>query len=136
MGTPNVTVARPEVVLLTEYNGFIFKSVNLNRRNVYIRDGGICQYCGCKPNIYKEMNIDHVIPSARGGKTTWKNVALSCIDCNQKKGCRTPEEAGMKLRRKPFVPRWYHMHSKQMSETLKNWESLFGEIYWNVELKD
>ena len=134
IGGSQVKIAAPEVVRLTEYNGFIFKNVKLCRRNVYIRDGGKCQYCGEKKG-YNELNVDHVIPQGQGGKTKWNNIVLSCIPCNQDKGCRTPDEAGLTLIRKPFTPRWYHM-DRDLSKTLKNWESLFGEIYWDIELEE
>jgi len=133
MGTSSLTVAAPEVVILKDYNGYVFKKVKLCRRNIWIRDGGKCQYCGAEKD-YTELNIDHIIPQGKGGKTVWKNLVLSCFTCNQDKGCRTPDEAGMKLMRKPFTPHWYHM-DKNLSKTLKNWSQLFGEIYWEVELK-
>jgi len=134
IGGTNFKVAAPEVVILNDYNGYVFRKVKLNRRNIYIRDGGTCQYCGSKKD-YKELNIDHVVPQGRGGKTKWKNVVLSCFSCNQDKGCRTPEEAGMKLIRNPFVPRWYHM-DRNLAKTLKNWTELFSEVYWSVELEE
>jgi len=134
IGGSGFKIAAPEVVRLVDYNGFVFKKVKLCRRNVYIRDGGRCQYCGAE-KAYNELNIDHVIPGGRGGKTKWTNIVLSCISCNQEKGCQTPEEAGMKLIRKPFIPRWYHMN-RDLSKTLKNWSQLFGEIYWDIELKE
>ena len=130
----NFVIAKPEVIILNDYNGYIFKNVKLNRRNVYTRDHGTCQYCGKKEEDYTKLNIDHIIPQGQGGKTTWKNIALSCFSCNQEKGCRTPEEANMKLLRNPFTPRWYHM-DKKLSKTLKNWEQLFTDMYWNVELE-
>ena len=48
-----------------------------------------------------------MIPRSRGGKTTWENIVTACGDpCNSTKANRTPEEAGMKLLRKPVKPRY------------------------------
>ena len=52
----------------------------------------------------RELNYDHVIPRTRGGRTVWENIVSSCYPCNDRKGGRTPEEAGMRLRKKPFKP--------------------------------
>ena len=53
----------------------------------------------------RELNYDHVVPRVRGGKTEWENIVTSCYGCNDRKGSRTPEEAGMKLLRKPIKPK-------------------------------
>ena len=62
-----------------------------------------CQYCGERKPL-RQLNYDHVIPRVRGGTTCWENIVTSCYACNDRKGSRTPEEAGMKLLRKPFKP--------------------------------
>jgi 5-methylcytosine-specific restriction endonuclease McrA len=77
--------------------------VRFSRINVYTRDGFRCQYC-CEKKAMRELNYDHVIARVRGGKTVWENIVTSCYACNDRKGSRTPEEAGMTLRRKPFKP--------------------------------
>ena len=53
----------------------------------------------------KKLNFDHVIPRSRGGKTVWENIVASCIPCNSMKANRTPEQAGMKLRKQPYRPK-------------------------------
>jgi hypothetical protein len=70
------------------------------RMAILRRDDFICQYCGEYGNT-----IDHVFPESRGGENTWWNLATACVDCNGKKADRTPEEAGMKLFREPFIPK-------------------------------
>lgn len=72
----------------------------LSRRGVFVRDEGACQYCGRSAE-----NVDHVVPRSRGGPHEWENVVASCRRCNSRKMDRTPEEAGMRLRREPFAPR-------------------------------
>lgn len=97
---------RPLVIRLTYYvripRRFGFP---LSRRTVLARDFYTCQYCGAQPGKH-ELTLDHVVPRSRGGETTWENVVTACRRCNQKKGNRTPEEAGMTLRRKPREPRY------------------------------
>ncbi|MBI4216850.1 MAG: HNH endonuclease [Chloroflexi bacterium] len=74
----------------------------LTRREVFIRDRYICQYCGRET---RELTLDHVIPRYRGGRHEWENVVSACKPCNQRKGNRTPSEVGLRLRRPPIRPR-------------------------------
>ena len=76
----------------------------LNRKNLWIRDSCICQYCAKQVGL-KQFEIEHVVPKSRGGRTVWENVVVSCSRCNNKKGAMTPKEANMKLLRKPINPR-------------------------------
>lgn len=79
------------------------KVVRFSRENLYLRDGGKCQYCGLKVKR-SEMTYDHVTPRSQGGQTTWTNLATCCVKCNQHKGGRTPEKAGMRLLSVPQKP--------------------------------
>ena len=64
-------------------------------RGILERDKHICQYCG--PDGHKATTIDHVLPKSRGGGSNPGNLVAACFKCNQKKGDRTPDEAGMPL---------------------------------------
>jgi 5-methylcytosine-specific restriction endonuclease McrA len=66
------------------------------RGKVIARDGLKCRYCG-KTVRRERVQIDHVIPVALGGPGTVDNLVVSCPQCNQKKGSKTPEQAGMVL---------------------------------------
>ncbi len=101
--SPSLTLRTPAVVRLTQASSSRKNKVRFSRTNVFTRDGFRCQYCGEKRSP-GDLNYDHVVPRQRGGKTTWENIVTSCYGCNDKKGSRTPEEACMKLRRKPFRP--------------------------------
>lgn len=79
--------------------------IRFSRANLYERDEYRCQYC-YKRFPERELTLDHVLPVVRGGKKTWENIVSACIRCNQKKGDRTPEEAGLKMLRRPQMPRW------------------------------
>lgn len=72
----------------------------LSRRAVFARDDHRCQYCGGVAD-----SIDHIVPKSRGGLHVWENVAAACRRCNLDKRDRTPDEAGMKLAKRPHTPR-------------------------------
>lgn len=74
----------------------------LSRREVFMRDGFRCQYCGVKD---RELTLDHVVPRSQGGPHTWDNIVSACKPCNHGKAGRTPREAGMKLINAPREPR-------------------------------
>jgi 5-methylcytosine-specific restriction endonuclease McrA len=85
--------------------------VRFNKRNIMARDGYACQYCGTSG---VPLTIDHVVPRSRrtleypeGGPTAWDNCVAACFPCNTRKGSRTPEEAGLRLRSVPARPRWF-----------------------------
>jgi 5-methylcytosine-specific restriction endonuclease McrA len=95
----------PRVIRLYRYDRVPRKSLRFNRRNLFARDDHRCQYCGnSKP--MNQLSFDHVVPRSRGGETNWENVVAACVDCNTKKGGRTPKEARMKLIRKPSRPKY------------------------------
>ena len=87
-----------------------YKGVVLSRDNVFKRDGFKCQYCGTE----KELTLDHLIPKAKGGKTSWNNLVTACKSCNAKKGNYSLEEAGLELNLRPFRPS-YIMYLKDLS---------------------
>jgi 5-methylcytosine-specific restriction endonuclease McrA len=94
----------PKIIILCRYDKVPKKRPKITRKGIWIRDQGICQYTGKKINP-NEGNIDHVIPKSRGGATDWTNCVLAHKKVNAKKADRTPEEAGLKLIRQPYVPK-------------------------------
>lgn len=105
VGTPSRRIRAPWVIVLMAFEHRRGMEVRFSRQNVFLRDENTCQYCG-KTLPRSQLNLDHVIPRSQGGETTWENVVCSCIACNLKKGGRTPEQAGMRLLRRPFRPSW------------------------------
>lgn len=67
---------------------------------IYRRDNHTCQYCGST----RSLTIDHLVPRCRGGQDTWENLLLACSKCNTLKSHKTPEQAGLRLLRKPRPP--------------------------------
>lgn len=100
------TWRKPAVIRLKKFVRVAFEKVayvSYTKQNVHRRDNYTCQYCGVKDKRVK-LTIDHVLPECRGGRTTWQNTVTACEPCNADKDNRTPEEAGMKLLRKPDRP--------------------------------
>lgn len=77
--------------------------VHWTRRNVHVRDKFTCQYCGVKI-LSKKVTVDHIMPRSRGGKNSFENTVCCCFKCNNKKGDRTPNEAGMSFFKRGFRP--------------------------------
>lgn len=122
----------PEVVLLTKYDKMRSFRRAFSRKELYSRDNYQCQYCGVRPGS-PELTIDHVLPRSRGGLTTWENCALACVECNSKKADRTPQEAGMKLRRELFKPS-FSLLRRGPRKIPKSWTHFISDVYWNVEM--
>ena len=101
----SISIRLPAVLRLRQYVKIRhnYNRVRFTRANLYARDGYRCQYCGLKPDL-SELTYDHVVPVAREGLKTWENIVTCCIDCNRKKGNRSPAEAGLDLRRQPKAP--------------------------------
>jgi 5-methylcytosine-specific restriction endonuclease McrA len=99
--TPIRAVARPAVIRLTRYVGRPAARPRLSRRAIHRRDAYTCQYCGAGTT---RPTLDHVLPRRLGGGASWTNLVTACRDCNERKGGRTPEQAGMPLRRQPLAP--------------------------------
>jgi hypothetical protein len=108
--TVNDTYSMPAVIKLNRYVNVPYKGVVLSRDNVFKRDGFKCQYCGTE----KELTLDHLVPKAKGGKTSWNNLVTACKTCNTKKGNYSLEEAGLQLSLRPFRPS-YIMYLKDLS---------------------
>ena len=103
--TVRIRIRVPKVLLLGSYDQLPVQEVKFTRENLFERDNYRCQYCGDTFHP-SQLNMDHVIPRDRGGRTSWENIVTSCIKCNSRKANRLPHEAGMHLIKKPERPRW------------------------------
>lgn len=124
----NFEIQVPRVVRLLRYERVPRNSVKFNRRNIFLRDEYVCQYCGRRYSAHR-LSLDHVLPKSRGGPTTWDNIVCCCLDCNVRKGGRTPHEAGMKLIRAPRKPArnpilFQHLRSRKYA----SWKTFFGDV--------
>ena len=151
----------PAVVALKEYWNRK-QTIRLSRSNVLARDRYECQYCGAtpktasgKPDI-ERLTLDHVIPraQAKNGRVTlpwsgesvpvssWRNLSCACQDCNFRKADRTPDQAGMTLKRRPFTPSatdaiWMVLSKHHIPEEWKDYlpEGSPWREYWDAELE-
>lgn len=143
-GWGNVLYRVPEVIMLTTYDKLPAQRLHFSRRTIYRRDNFVCQYCGDK--VGNEGTIDHVLPRAQGGETTWENCVLACVSCNSQKADRTPEQAvrtkkhlvwkgnsPMKLLSVPRKPKFALLKGDR-GFMPKSWKHFISEAYWNVEL--
>jgi 5-methylcytosine-specific restriction endonuclease McrA len=126
------TIKLPSVVRLLKMVNRNKSPVKFSRQNIYARDRYKCQYCGGRFPT-EELTYDHVVPRGRGGKTEWKNIVTCCMECNRKKGGRTPREASMRLIRKPTRPTWVPAVRITIGfrEVPQSWRDY---LYWHIEL--
>ena len=133
--TVNSEIRVPRIIRLLMYDRVPRHSVKFNRRNLFARDRNQCQYCG---HFFatSDLSLDHVMPRSRGGKTTWENIVCACIDCNIRKGGRTPREANMHLIREPVKPKRSPLLGvKLRNPKYRSWKSFVEDAYWSVDLK-
>ncbi len=129
--SPSTEFRLPSVVVLREY----VKPGRLaafTRFNLFLRDEFTCQYCGSKG----DLTFDHVVPRAKGGRTTWENVVASCGPCNLHKGSKSLAHAGMRLKRQPARPT-----ASQLQNTGRKFppnflhDSWMDFLYWDAPLE-
>ena len=123
----------PEVVTLAEFDRLPSAAVTFSRRNVFKRDRFTCQYCNKQPGS-DELTIDHVVPRALGGESTWTNCVMACWECNTHKADRSPKQAKMRLGKEPVRPTWKPLYSEHASR-MESWSKFISEAYWNAELR-
>lgn len=136
IGTPAFRVRIPRVVLLLHFDRLPRHDIRFTRKNIFFRDRNRCQYCGGK-FATSDLNLDHVVPLSRGGKSMWQNVVCCCVRCNSRKGGLLPHEAGMQLVKSPVKPRWHPFVKISFSHSrYESWKNFLDVAYWNTELID
>lgn len=100
----NMSIRAPRVIIQPNFAKMPVVKPRPTKDAIRKRDGGIDQYTG-KEVSWKDGNIDHIIPRAQGGKNTFENMVWTHKDINTKKADRTPDQAGLKLIRKPVAPK-------------------------------
>jgi 5-methylcytosine-specific restriction endonuclease McrA len=135
--SPSVALRLPAVVRLIRRIARGKRRVRFSRQNIYLRDGGKCQYCRHKVSL-AECTFDHVVPRVKGGRTCWSNVVLACATCNRKKGAKTPAQAGLRLKKEPKMPTHipyvvFKLH--QLGEVPTQWRDHLASLeYWTSSL--
>jgi len=147
ISSPSIKIRIPRVIVLVFYDRLPKRDVAFSRKNIFERDDYSCQYCGAKPPRGRKealkwmektsLNLDHVVPRSRGGKTTWENLVACCFKCNSKKRNHTLEELGWKLKKTPGKPNWHPVLKIPLKSVRhKEWVSFLDVAYWNVELEN
>src|SRR6185295_17542469 len=133
--TISAEIQVPRVIRLVDYDRLPKQTVKFNRRNIFARDNNQCQYCG-KKFPTSELSLDHVQPRSQGGGSTWENIVCACVECNVRKGGRTPRQANMTLVRKPEKPKRSPLLNLKLSHRkYHSWKTFLDSAYWSVELK-
>jgi hypothetical protein len=109
----SLVIKVPAVAVIRRKLGPVKTGVKFSKINVCLRDDFTCQYCGTELPM-SQLNYDHVVPRSKGGLTDWLNIVMSCYPCNDKKGGRTPAEAGMKLLTVPMKPKVLPMNEMRV----------------------
>ena len=92
----------PAVMRLIKLIRTIYRTgVAFCKKNVLIRDGFRCAYCG---SAKFRLTTDHIIPKSKGGKSTFENCVAACKPCNTKKGDQLPSRINMFLKVQPRQP--------------------------------
>jgi len=106
-GDPLREIRIPATLRLRKYVHKKWKAPRFRKKVLFNRDNWQCQYCSVKLG-WHNITIDHVMPSSRGGGTTWLNCVTACKPCNKRKANKTPDEAKMPLHKKPANPTTLH----------------------------
>ncbi|MDI6756490.1 MAG: HNH endonuclease [Endomicrobiia bacterium] len=134
--TPSLKIAIPEVIALKFYDKLPASEAKFTRKNIYEHYSYRCCYCG-KKFPTNALNLDHVVPRSRGGRTSWDNIVTSCVRCNIKKSNCLPSEAGMKMLVSPSKPKWSGALSLALRANIRiktSWQKFVDNVYWNIEL--
>jgi 5-methylcytosine-specific restriction endonuclease McrA len=118
--TPKIALPLPSVIRLMKYRRMPRRNRAVSRKGILLRDRHTCQYCAAVLAPHN-LTLDHVIPRSRSGPSTWENLVACCFRCNNRKGDRTPSEAGMLLARKP-MPISLHARHRLLAGDIEIWE--------------
>lgn len=82
-----------------------------------------------------ELTIDHITPRSRGGKSTWENCVLACVQCNRRKADKTLRQSEMQLRSNPKKPTWRPIVGIPVGRVQQSWGKFVSEQYWDTLLE-
>ena len=128
--TSSGKIPAPEVIVLSKYDEVYRRNVRFTTKALYRRDGFTCQYCD-KKFAEGDLSVDHVVPRAQGGKTSWENCVTACMGCNNRKADKSLKEAGLTLKRKPVRPKWNPIIHVREENRPESWKSLVQPEWWH-----
>jgi 5-methylcytosine-specific restriction endonuclease McrA len=131
--SPSMSMRLPSVIALRDFVPAA-RLPAFTRFNVFLRDSFSCQYCMSR-RATQELTFDHVIPRAKGGRTSWENVVTACGPCNLRKGAKLPRECGMIPRQTPRRPTSFELQDRGRhfppNYLHESWRDF---LYWDSEL--
>lgn len=117
IASPSALVPRPAVILLHQYVRVVRRRPSTpSRRGILRRDRRICAYCSRPAGT-----VDHVVPRARGGRSSWENLVACCSPCNVRKGDKTLEQLGWKLTTTPQAPAQHMWLPQELDAPYESW---------------
>lgn len=96
-------IKHPSIVRLINHVRRNYLNSNFSRKALVKRDRSTCQYCN-KKLFASQITIDHILPRAKGGITSFTNCVVCCQICNNIKGDKLLEQTNMKLLKRPAHP--------------------------------
>jgi 5-methylcytosine-specific restriction endonuclease McrA len=126
----NGQIQHPAVVRLKNHVKRNYFNSNFSRKALVKRDKSRCQYCNTKLSV-SQVTIDHVIPKAQGGITSFTNCVVSCQIDNNKKADKTPEQAGMTLLKRPTHPSFSAQHYISDNQNQEEWHESWSDFLSN-----
>jgi len=130
----SICIKMPAVVRLLRTIVGRKRAIKFSRINVAMRDDFKCQYCGVRHRL-RGLTYDHVVPKSQGGKTNWENIVMACYACNEKKSNKTPQQAGLHLRRPPVKPKWLPVIAFRIDPATSVPEAWANWVYWHGRLE-
>lgn len=117
------SIPAPIQIVLNKYvKQNLNRPANLTNQNLFSRDNFTCVYCNRHKRDLKRgefLTKDHVFPKSRGGLDDWFNLVTACSRCNNQKDNKTPGEADLVLKVKPYVPSKYELRQKNFKKRME-----------------
>lgn len=130
----NKKIRIPTVIIHQNFNKNILKRKRLTKKSILERDSWVCQYSGL-PLTMKTATIDHIVPKSKGGETSWENCVAAHKNINNKKGNKSNEELGLKLKSVPKEPRGSYLYEDIIRQS-KNLSRIHDWNYFLKSFKD
>lgn len=101
------------------------------RKMIYNMFGGRCAYCGCEID-WEELEVDHIVPYVKGGRT-YNNLFPACSICNNTKGTMSVEEFRKYIMGKVFLKPGVQLLVRYYDIEPKNIVFYYEEVGFDIE---
>jgi hypothetical protein len=121
--TPSRFDLRWPSVVVSPYMPKHDRKVQMKKHFLFLRDHGRCIFC-TRQLKESEVTKEHIIPTSKGGKNTWTNVGVACLDCNSEKGDSMPT-GKWTPKSKAYEPTYF-----QLIELRKKYPVVIDDVIW------